>query len=499
MRKKYSILVLIILLFILTFFSDTHEKETTPINKIESNPYNNQYIIKANLNTADKIINAVQQVIYVNNTGIELEEIYFHVYPNSFKTEETAPVEEYNPRFIPGYTDIVSLEAATDKGKIALKHEIMGRDGTILRIELPYNIKPSENIVLDMKYIVHIPPGRYRFGYGDITINLDNWYPIAAVYDDKGWNIERYYSIGEPFYSDAADYKVSIEAPKEYTIASTGFLIEEKAEDGRTVWSFEANSVRNFALIACDRYKVLEKNIDGILVKSYFYSYDEKYGKIALEHGIRAIKAFNQEFGSYPYPSFSIVEADCPQGIELSGMVCINDLYYYNDSVFQITKWRILKEPFKRLITRGVARQWWYNTVGHDQINEAWLGGGFTRYCEGLFIELERKDEEAGRNFFWSEVEPNVNSLIGIGDYDIGVYKPLSEFKYIEEYKASVQDKGALLLYSLRQELGDDIFKEILRQYYSKYKFKNASTKDFISICQSISGKNLESFFSKWL
>jgi len=79
------------------------------------------------------------------------------------------------------------------------------------------------------------------------------------------------------------------------------------------------------------------------------------------------------------------------------------------------------------------------------------------------------------------------------------VYKPLSEFKYIEEYKASVQDKGALLLYSLRQELGDDIFKEILRQYYSKYKFKNASTKDFISICQSISGKNLESFFSKWL
>ena len=45
----------------------------------------------------------------------------------------------------------------------------------------------------------------------------------------------------------------------------------------------------------------------------------------------------------------------------------------------------------------------------------------------------------------------------------------------------------------------DKIFFKILREYYRKYKYSNASTGDFINVCESISGKDLDKFFDQWI
>ncbi|MCX6165369.1 MAG: hypothetical protein NTU73_11030, partial [Ignavibacteriae bacterium] len=39
----------------------------------------------------------------------------------------------------------------------------------------------------------------------------------------------------------------------------------------------------------------------------------------------------------------------------------------------------------------------------------------------------------------------------------------------------------------------------ILRKYFDRYKYKNASTKDFKSICEEVSGKDLTDFFDQWI
>jgi aminopeptidase N len=51
----------------------------------------------------------------------------------------------------------------------------------------------------------------------------------------------------------------------------------------------------------------------------------------------------------------------------------------------------------------------------------------------------------------------------------------------------------------LRWELGDEIFFEILRKYYDKYKYSNASTDDFRRICELVSGIELTHFFDQWV
>jgi aminopeptidase N len=51
----------------------------------------------------------------------------------------------------------------------------------------------------------------------------------------------------------------------------------------------------------------------------------------------------------------------------------------------------------------------------------------------------------------------------------------------------------------LRRELGDIVFHNIIRNYYSAYAGKNADTRDFERICETTSGKDLKSFFNQWL
>jgi hypothetical protein len=53
----------------------------------------------------------------------------------------------------------------------------------------------------------------------------------------------------------------------------------------------------------------------------------------------------------------------------------------------------------------------------------------------------------------------------------------------------------------LRHVVGDVIFFEILKTYYSseQHQFRNAKTEDFQKICEQVSGINLEKFFHQWV
>ena len=49
------------------------------------------YNIEAEPNVEEKVLTAVEEINYYNNDKIEMKELYFHVYPNAFRTKETAP------------------------------------------------------------------------------------------------------------------------------------------------------------------------------------------------------------------------------------------------------------------------------------------------------------------------------------------------------------------------------------------------------------------------
>ena len=64
---------------------------------------------------------------------------------------------------------------------------------------------------------------------------------------------------------------------------------------------------------------------------------------------------------------------------------------------------------------------------------------------------------------------------------------------------SAVYERGALTLHALRLTVGDEAFFTILREWTRRYHNGNATTEDFIRLCEEISGQVLDAFFAAWL
>ncbi len=454
----------------------------------------NQYVIDAVLDSENMTLTAEQQVTYVNNDGVELTEIYFHIYTNAFKKKETAPFlfddfsRAYARGFKSGYTEIASVELTNGQNRKALEYSLQGEGETILRVKLTEPLQPKKSITIGLKYKVIIPPAGERFGYGETNINMGNWYPVAAVYDADGWNLDKYYAVGDPFYSDVSKYSVSIKAPKGYTIAGSGPITEEKAEGDFKSWKFEVKNMRDFAFIASDQFQVAEDKSGDTIVKSYYYKGHEKKGMEALEYGKRSIEIFNSSFGKYPYPTYSVVETEFPSGMEYPGLVYINEKYYENDYT---------GDNLLLTTVHETAHQWWYGVVGNDQIDEAWLDEGFATYSEGVFMEKEYG--KGNGDMYYAYLEESAKEDIAAKLYDGVILKSLDRYANWDDYGPAVYTGGAALLGEIRKQVGEDAFFGIIQTYYKEYSFKNATTEDFLRVCEQVSGKEFDDLFNKHL
>ncbi|HHY13840.1 MAG TPA: M1 family metallopeptidase [Thermoanaerobacterales bacterium] len=443
------------------------------------------YDIYADFNPEEKFIDAVQTVKYKNNTKTTLNELNFYLYPNAFKDENNTP--------FPGEEFIRAYPNGFDSGYLKINHIKVGEEKLDFRIDDIYlqvlfpdkGLKKGKELSLEISFKVIIPNCMGRFGYGDKTFNICNWYPILAVYDENGWNLDPYYPIGDPFYSESAIYNVAIEVPNNFIIASTGKVVEvlDKGDD-KKIWCIETELVRDFAWTASDDYKVATTTVDDTVVSSYYF--DEAGGKDALKSATEAIKFYNKYFGKYPYDTFTVAAADFYiGGMEYPNLVLI-DRTLYGGSYLEY------------IVVHETAHQWWYGLVGNNQVKEGWLDEGLTEFSTMLF--LEHKYGKEGKKAYDDLIKTKYLFFEMTNPTDYRVLKPLNEFESWHDYDALAYARGAMVFGEIRDEVCDELFRKVMNTYLRNFVFINATTDDLIKLWEKET-KNLidRSFFNKML
>lgn len=444
----------------------------------------NTYSIDVIFDPETKKITATQEISIINKFDKPFSKLYFHIYPNVFQSKDTTPFPKqdmkfaYPEGFLPGKADIKRI--STVKGPLKFNVE-----GTDLEVILDKPLKPDEKIKIFFEFHCTIPPSQGRFGYGENTFSIANWYPILAVYDEKGWHKDPYYKIGDPFYSDIAIYNVNIKTPKGYIIAATGSLVNKKDDADATIWEYKTDLVRDFAWVVSDKFKVLEDKIDNVRVKSYYIQNDEN-GKKALEYAKNSIKVFNKLFGKYPYKDYSVVASDFYiGGMEYPNIVIIGHEFYDNLEILEY------------IIAHETAHQWWYGLVGNDQINEAWLDESLAEYSTMLYYE-ELYGKKISEKIY-RKLILNPYKFYELANPPGVILKPLSKFNSWQDYGALVYSKGAIMLKELERRIGKGQFLKSLRVYYKNNKYKNVTTEDFIESINHITGTDWTDYIYKWL
>lgn len=467
----------------------------------------NQYSLELSLDNTKKILTGKQSVSYINNSDITLNEVCFHLYPNAFKTKTTAPVDPndfsqaYPNGFSSGYITLTSLKEAGNTAK----YTIEGTDGTVLRIKLKTPLKKGERVNLSFEYTVNLPNCLGRFGYGDKSINLCNFYPIACIYDSRGFNTDPYYEIGDPFYSDVADYNITISLPKDYTIATTGQIKTENTNDTNKITTIEAKAVRDYAAVVSNQFKCLEKKVGDTTVYSYYYnSTDDSLGKLSLTTGANSIELYEKLYGDYPYKTFSVAQTDFYiGGMEYPNLVLIDKSLYAQGAYSEMI--------LKYVIAHETAHQWWYAMVGNNEVLEPWLDEALTDFTTQLYFTYYETTEYASAVYkaqvdypysLYSTYLKEVLSKVSDDKKHTGMaYVDMPTYWYYDNtiYSILVYSKGVKIFDAIRADMGDQAFFAALRNYYKENSLGNTTKDILIKAFSDASGKNMTDFINGML
>ncbi|MBE5734888.1 MAG: M1 family metallopeptidase [Clostridiales bacterium] len=443
-------------------------------------------------NDEEKKLEVNQVLDYINTYDTSLDEIYLHLYPKSFNLDavnKPVGVLTKEKAYYNGDSegDILIADVKCDAEVEAITYT--GDDEDFLKIELTSAVAPGERLQVEFDYEVVIPNCNHRFGYGENTINLGNFYPVLAVFEDGQYSLNPYHSNGDPFYSEVANYNVTITAPEKYIIASTGSMTDSSVVDGVQTVSYEAKVCRDYAFVMSEKYSVASTTIEGVEVMYYYYE-DDNYEK-HLQASVDALVTFNELFGRYPYSTLSVAKTNFVHG----GMEYPNLVYISDDDMADA--------DYINVIVHEIAHQWWYGVVGNDEYVNSWLDEGLTEFSTNLFYE-NNPSYGVNADDVVKNLTKNYATFVDVystilGEVDTSMNRALDEYDTEPEYVYVTYVKGNLFFNSLREMIGKDKFMQGLKEYYNEYKYLVATPEGMMGVFEGVTGTDLSQFFSSWI
>ncbi len=419
-------------------------------------------------------IKATQRVIFANRTGKSLEQVYFRLFAN-----------------YPDSAASIQIESVTLRGGQRVQTALEA-DETALRVELDRPLAPDELLILRLAYTVQIPadnPVRYGdFTRTDWITTLPTIYPILPAYDAQGWHLEVPPPYGDLVYADSSIYDVTITTPSQFNVIASGQLVQETTQGARTTRHFIGAPMRDFDVNVTNALTKTSAQVDDVTINSYYLPAHAEQGKRALDWTVNAFKVFEDRFGAYPFKELDLVETPTSAGgIEYPGVITVASKLYEDPAQLNFFEFATVHET---------AHQWFYSTVGNDQVNHPWLDEALTQYASLVYFE-DRYGKAAARNiqenFFDAQYAAAKDKF---GDRPAGL--PVSAYDE-DAYGAFVYAKGPKFFQAVRDQIGGDAFFSALRTYYRDFKFRIAQPQDLIKAFNKASGQDVTALFQKWI
>lgn len=446
-----------------------------------------RYEITAEYRDDARTLAGTVKVEFLNEYEKEISILKFDLYPNAYRKNALyKPVSEsyFSSAYYAGesYGDITITSVAGGKN-----WSIDGEDENILTVDLLRPLSPNAKVTLDISFVTSLAKVNHATGVTPRAVNLGHVFPSLCIYRDGEFLEHTYTAFGNPFLSACADYKVNLTVPSDYVVVASAPSVITKGLESKTKYAFALENARDFAFSLSKEYEVLES--EGKDVKLEYAYYDDKNPKTRLNFLSTLFSYYEKRFGEYPYPSFSLSQTGLVYAeTAYPGLVMLSD--------------SLGEEESMRSIARSVARQWWYGTVGHDSIQEAWQGESLAEYSAITFFEeypeFGLKKEDLVKNAL--QEYRSYFSVYGsiFGGVDTRMSRPLTEFSSEYEYRRLAVDKGVILWDTLRKSIGDKKFFQGLKNYYKAEKYAIATPNDLITAFEK-TGVSVEGFFDSFL
>ena len=238
-----------------------------------------------------KTVSAVMNFTYYNDCENEISDLKFNLYANAYRQNaRQKPISQtyldkafYNGESF-GKIEILSVDNCSS-------WQVCGSDENVLLVSLLTPIYPENTVKISVKYTLELAQVNHRTGVTERAVNLGNFYPVLCHYEKSGFYECEYYSCGDPFVSDCANYTVQLTVPKSYVIASSGNLVKSNESGEKLVCEYELKRARDFAAVLSQNFKTESATLGDCTVTYYYY--DDANPQMKLNAAVQSLQYFS--------------------------------------------------------------------------------------------------------------------------------------------------------------------------------------------------------------
>jgi aminopeptidase N len=413
---------------------------------------------------------------------------------------------QLQPHFYP--TDSIVLDAhqmiidgvrITDQAGNAILHEVSYNQHR-LKLFLERELKAAEIVTLKISYIARPDLQQAEKGkairddkglYFINTRNEELNKPIQIwTQGETEANSCWFPTLDNPNEKFTSTLTISVDSS--FTILSNGKREWQKVEANIKTekWINDKPMSAYLVMMAIGKFSIIKEMALGKEVSYYLEEPFAPYAKLIFAHTPEMISFYSEKLGvTYPWDKYAqVVVRDYVSGaMENTSATLHGEFVQKNDR-------QLVDGNNDDIVAHELFHQWFGDLVTCESWSQLVLNEGFATYGEWLWHEhkygkdafLEKAHKARQRYLRYTANNP----ILPIVNYH---YKKADDM-----FNTITYQKGAMVLNLLRHELGDRAFFTSLKNYLTKYSFANAKVLDLQQEFETVSGKDLHSFFKQW-
>ncbi|WP_037319551.1 M1 family metallopeptidase [Salegentibacter sp. Hel_I_6] len=352
--------------------------------------------------------------------------------------------------------------------RIWIKNELKLSENNSL--QLKYQAKPKDAVYFinwELPDAIDAPKQIWTQGQGKYT---SNWLPS---FDDQREKVE---------------FDISYHFPKDLEVIANGRLSGTSVNDSLKIWDFDMQSPMSSYLLAfaAGNYVVEEtESASGVGLQFYMPVSEEDKLEPTYRHTKLIFDFMENEIGvAYPWQNYkqAPVRDFLYSGMENTSATIFDHAFITDSIAFK-------DRNYVSVNAHEMAHQWFGNLVTAETANDHWLHEGFA-----TFYALLAEREIFGDDYYYWQLYEAGERLKELSDRGKGEPVTKANASSLTYYQ-----KGAWALHILREKVGDVAFTKAVKNYLALYKFKTATTENFIAEVEAVSNEDLSDFMSKWL
>jgi aminopeptidase N len=215
---------------------------------------------------------------------------------------------------------------------------------------------------------------------------------------------------------------------------------------------------------------------DSMEILSYVLPEDYDQALAILPRTVDMLKIYSNLYGLYPFIKEKYGYSQFASGGAMEHQTMCSTTSFDED-----------------VLSHELGHQWFGDMITCRTWSDLWLNEGFAQYSSALYREFEY-----GMDSYWQYMQDQLSlarqatGVIGIAD--------TSSVRNLFNLNR-IYSKGACVLHMLRHVLGDSVFFHAIKAYAadSLLRYNTATISDFESVCENVSGENLDYFFKEWI